>query len=290
MKINPILVKEMKVRSRSMRIPIVVMMYVVLLAFVAVFMMISSVEDLGNGGGVQYYNMNYLFSALGYIQCIMSCMVTLVTAACSFTAEKERGTLDILLMTPVRSWEVINGKLFAVTLNGCLFSFASMPVLALGTIYGGVGIDDMLFLMVVIVVLCFLCGAIGIFASILSDRSSVSVVVSLILVAVLTAGCSVFSDMLVSFQGGDGVIVPVIVLGFAALNPMILFYGFYDKVTGAQLLANELIYHYNIAEGSELYLFLENHLMTCCIVCQSILILLFLWIGVWRLKRARNVT
>ena len=54
MKINPILIKELKVRARSIHIPIFVMVYNAVLAFIGIFMLISSIDMLDINGQLNY--------------------------------------------------------------------------------------------------------------------------------------------------------------------------------------------------------------------------------------------
>ena len=122
MQINPILIKEMKIRARIVRIPVFVMIYNAVLAFVGIFMLINSTDMFGIYGYINYQSMNDLFAGVGVVQCVVTIVVTLIVAAGGISGEREKGTLDMLFMTPVRTLEVVNGKLFSAVLTGCLFT------------------------------------------------------------------------------------------------------------------------------------------------------------------------
>ena len=109
MQINPILIKEMKIRARIVRIPIFVMVYNVVLAFVGIFMLIFSTDMFGIYGYINYQSMNDLFAGVGIMQCMVTILVTLIVAAGGIAGEREKGTLDMLFMTPVSTLELVNG-------------------------------------------------------------------------------------------------------------------------------------------------------------------------------------
>ncbi len=81
--------------------------------------------------------------------------------------ERERGTIEQLIVTPIRSWELIVGKLVPYTL---LSLFNVFEVLSLGHWWFQVPIQGSLFLVVVISSLFLISGlGIGLFASTIAN-------------------------------------------------------------------------------------------------------------------------
>jgi sodium transport system permease protein len=70
----------------------------------------SSKEMIGKfAGGI----LPYIFIAFGFIGCMYP-------AIDLFTGEKERGTIETLLTTPVLRWQILTGKMIVVVLSGLL--------------------------------------------------------------------------------------------------------------------------------------------------------------------------
>lgn len=81
----------------------------------------SSEEMLGKlAGGF----LPYIFIAFGFLGCMYP-------AIDLFTGEKERGTIETLLTTPVARWQILFGKMGVVVLSGLLASSAALAGLFL---------------------------------------------------------------------------------------------------------------------------------------------------------------
>ncbi|MEN9302310.1 MAG: hypothetical protein RL264_739 [Bacteroidota bacterium] len=61
----------------------------------------------------------YIFIAFGFIGCMYP-------AIDLFTGEKERGTIETLLTTPVKRWQILFGKMMVVVLSGLTASFCAL--------------------------------------------------------------------------------------------------------------------------------------------------------------------
>lgn len=61
----------------------------------------------------------YIFIAFGFIGCMYP-------AIDLFTGEKERGTIETLLTTPVTRWQILSGKMMVVVLSGLLAATCSL--------------------------------------------------------------------------------------------------------------------------------------------------------------------
>ena len=295
MKINPILIKELKVRARSVHIPIFVMVYNGVLALIGIFMLISSMDMLKVKGQLDYGQMNDMFLSIGMIQCIMVILVTLSISASSFSSEKERGTLDLLLMTPVSTLEVVNGKLLSCVLTVFLLAFSSLPVMLLGTIYGGTDLSDVLFLMLVLVILAFAVSARGILWSILFDKTSIAMVFALLTELVFFIGPFLLLEFMDAFlyngyqYGTMEVPASIISLAFQFLNPLLLIGGFCEQVAGGRFMMEFFVYDYGIMEGSGLYQWLEQYFVIGCAVAQMTFTMILHLINIRILKKGRNI-
>jgi len=294
-KINPILIKELKVRARSVHIPIFVMVYNGVLALIGIFMLISSMDMLKVKGQLDYGQMNDMFLAIGIIQCVMVILVALSVSASSFSSEKERGTLDLLLMTPVSTLEVVNGKLLSCVLTVFLLSFSSLPILLLGTIYGGTDLSDVLFLMLVLVILAFAISARGILWSIVFDKTSVAMIFALLTEILFFVGPFVLLEFMNAFlyngyqYGTMEIPATAVSLVFQFFNPLFLIGGFCEQAAGNKAMMDFFTIEYGIMEGSRFYQWLEQYFVIGCAVAQMTFTLVLHLINIKILKKGRNI-
>ena len=86
MRWNPILIKELKIRSRVVRIPILLMFYNAIVALIAVFMFLASMDIFNGSNYIDYSGMTSLFAGLGIFQCGVVFMLTLVVSANSISS------------------------------------------------------------------------------------------------------------------------------------------------------------------------------------------------------------
>ena len=295
MKINPILIKELKVRARSVHIPIFVMVYNGVLAFIGIFMLMSSMDMLKVKGQLDYGQMNDRFLSIGIVQCIMVILVTLSVSASSFSSEKERGTLDLLLMTPVSTMELVNGKLLSCVLTVFLLATSSLPIMLLGTIYGGTDLSDVLFLMLILLILAFSVSTRGILWSVIFDKTSVAMIFSLLTELVFFLGPFLLLEFMNAFlyngyqYGTMGASAAFVSLSFQFFNPLLLIGGFCEQVAGGKFMMDFFVYDYGIMEGSGLYQWLEQYLILGCAVVQMSFTLVLHLINIRILKKGRNI-
>ena len=73
----------------------------------------------------------------------------LLLAASGVAQEKDRQTLILLLMTDLRDYELVFGKLFASLLMVMALIVVSIPVLFFVLLLGGTGIDQVIWALVI---------------------------------------------------------------------------------------------------------------------------------------------
>jgi ABC-type transport system involved in multi-copper enzyme maturation permease subunit len=79
-----------------------------------------------------------IFYALFWLMLVNSVGMGLTQTGDCLSGEKREGTLGLLFLTDLRGLDVVLGKLAASSLNVFLVVFATLPMLALSLIYGGV--------------------------------------------------------------------------------------------------------------------------------------------------------
>ena len=106
------------------------------------------------------------FMIPGVIGMILFAITSILTAT-TIVRERERGTIEQLIVTPIRSWELVVGKLTPYVI---LSLFDTLMVLAIGHLWFGVPVRGDLGLIIVLSGLLLLSGlGIGLFASTIAN-------------------------------------------------------------------------------------------------------------------------
>jgi ABC-type transport system involved in multi-copper enzyme maturation permease subunit len=136
MVILPILHREMKRQARSRLVHW--MRAAVVLAGVAICVS----EQLWSGASLTPPAIGrQMFTWLVAAAFLTSCCACLLSADI-ISAERREGTLGLLFLTAVRSYDVLFGKLIPVTLNGVCLLISFLPVLMVPVFAGGVTIAE----------------------------------------------------------------------------------------------------------------------------------------------------
>ena len=141
--INPILASSARRRMRSIRTPILITLYGAMIfavglgaafgAFASSTLSIFAMRE-----GVTAY------AAMLAIQFAMILLITPAMTAGSIAGERERQTLDMLLVTNTGSLRIVAGKLLESLGYVALLLVAALPTMCLTLITGGVTLADVL--------------------------------------------------------------------------------------------------------------------------------------------------
>jgi len=169
---GPMFDKELRVASRRRRLYILRFAYVVVLVLV-VLQLWYSVPRSGKGGSgvVQMSRLGemgrQIVTMVVWFQFITGQILAAVLLSDAIGSEIRQRTLDVLLVTPVRSFQIVIGKLAGKLLQVASLLAISLPMLAVVRVFGGIPGDF------VVAGLCITLSA-GVFAGSLSLWSSIS--------------------------------------------------------------------------------------------------------------------
>ena len=189
-------VKELRGRMRGRRAFIILTIYLLLLGgFAWMDELIMERQYAFSFGG----NGTYATAAIG--QGIFAALLMLETLQVAFLApsatagaismEREKQTLELLVVTPITSVAIVLGKLFSALVYVWLLIAASIPLTAVVFLYGGVAPEDVLRGYLVLVITALGLGAFGLFCSSLVKRTQAATAITIFGVLVMTIG-SVF--------------------------------------------------------------------------------------------------
>ena len=179
--INPILASSARRRMRSIRTPILITLYGAMIfavglgaafgAFASSTLSIFAMRE-----GVTAY------AAMLAIQCARILLITPAMTAGSIAGERERQTLDMLLVTNTGSLRIVAGKLLESLGYVALLLVAALPTMCLTLITGGVTLADVLTGALFLLVTAFAALSVGVFASAVFRRTVTATVMAYLIV------------------------------------------------------------------------------------------------------------
>jgi ABC-type transport system involved in multi-copper enzyme maturation permease subunit len=186
--VNPVLSRELRQRVRSRRASVVLTVYLSLLVG-AVGLMVWGIErsatsgsSLSQGAGQTVFG-TLLFAILGLV-----CFIVPGVAAGAVAGERERLTLMPLQVTLLTPGQILRGKLLASLAFTTLLLVASLPLLAVAYVLGGVTVSQIAGGLFFVLATAAFLGVMSIWASTVLRRVQRATVVSYGIVGLLVVG------------------------------------------------------------------------------------------------------
>ena len=168
--IDPILSFGAKRRMRSLQTPILLTLYAVLLALMAYFTVYSPFL----GAGVTLLTMRSSVQGYGFMVALQFALLVLIAPAMtagSISGERERQTLDLLLVTNTGSLRIVLGKLLESFGFLALLVLCSLPMLSLVLLTGGATFGQVLVSVLFLLIVALAGLSVGLFCSTLCRRT-----------------------------------------------------------------------------------------------------------------------
>jgi ABC-type transport system involved in multi-copper enzyme maturation permease subunit len=228
---NPIVVKEGVSRMRTWRAPVVATLYLGLIGVVgfAWLNLGEASSQLADGRPVAATVGSQAFAAMAFFQLGLVCLFAPALAAGAISGERERQTLDVLLVSRVSAFGIVWGKLVASMAYILLLILTALPLFAAVFLFGGIDFQEFVLSQLVTVATALCLGAVAIFFSALFQRSLAATVSSYAFAFLLAVGTGILSFVVSASQTlsraalGGGLQVA----GEWYFNP---FYALYDAL------------------------------------------------------------
>ena len=187
MHINPIYRKELKLSTRSLKLPIFFTAYIIILTVIA------CVACAAYFNGYSYSESQYaavinIFNCLCVAEFAMIMFEIPAFTADAIAGERERQTLDILLTTSLKPIQIVIGKLLSSLSSLFFLTFLSLPVLGITFAVGGIHLQDIAQLFLFILISMFFIGSLGIFFSAALKRTAVATILSYVALFFIIVG------------------------------------------------------------------------------------------------------
>ncbi|MGE5629513.1 MAG: ABC transporter permease [Caulobacteraceae bacterium] len=187
MNINPVLLKEIKIRMRGWKAAGIIALYLLILSLVALFIMYSTFMNPFSSTIDPQVSIG-AYTGLAVIQFILIMFIVPALTAGAISGEREKQTLDLVLCAKLRPISIIIGKLFASTSQIILLILASLPLFSTVFLFGGISIREIVQLFGFYIVTAITIGCIGIFFSTYLKKTTAATVFTYGTIAFLAFG------------------------------------------------------------------------------------------------------
>jgi ABC-type transport system involved in multi-copper enzyme maturation permease subunit len=147
-----------------------------------------------------------LFQLLTVVQLALLVFFAALSGAGSVTLEKDRRTFVLLLLTDLRNYEIVLGKLFGSLLQIGLLLAGTVPILALLLLLGGVAPDQLFQTVLILAATALVTGSLGLLVALWRDKTFQSLaltVLFLVLYFLLVQGLTVLPALGQWLSGSD---------------------------------------------------------------------------------------
>jgi ABC-type transport system involved in multi-copper enzyme maturation permease subunit len=184
--------KELRGRMRGWRAFVALTIYVALLAAFTVLVYFAARRGgLGGTPGTPFIAAGVgqtIFEVLMVVQTILVVFLAPAFTSGAISLEREKQTLDLLAATPVPTLAIVLGKLAAALAFVLILILASIPLVAVVFVFGGVAPDDIVRGYAVLLAAGFGFGCVGLALSSITRRTQAATVLTWLMVLALTLG------------------------------------------------------------------------------------------------------
>lgn len=278
MKLNPVLEKELNLNSRSIKSSWLLLAFNAILAVVAGVIIYQSYNAYKYYGVLDYSVMSQLYIVLAYIEFIMILLIVPISTAGAIAGEKERKTLDILLSTQLKPYQIILGKVQTSLFMVFILSVSSMPIFGLTFMFGGISFWDIFVLIFLLTLESILFASFGIFFSTVFKKTTLATAMTYISFLFMIIGSYGVTKLLyyIMEQQNIGQSTPVDIKNMIAIllvNPAVTFSGLISNQAGNKREILNICSKFGEYGNS----YLVNHWIAISITIQMIIaIILFI--------------
>jgi hypothetical protein len=162
---NPLASKELLARMRGPRTFVIVTLELLPLAAIAAGLYVM-VANASNADSTSSASIGRLFFAgISMVELGLICLLAPALTADLISGERERQTLDLLLVTPLSRRQIVVGKLVAALGSLLLLIVLALPIQAIAVLIGGVGLEELLLSLLILTLTATTYGCVGLYWS-----------------------------------------------------------------------------------------------------------------------------
>lgn len=241
--LNPVFRRELITTFRSWKAYGAIIAYLLIMTLVALaFNAIQSQNMYYSGFDPQ--TSSYMYMTLGAFQVALVMLIVPAFSGGAVSNERERQTLDLLLISKMSFFQIVWGKLLSSLTIAFVMIIASLPVFSIVMYHGGVSFWYILATTLYTLMLAMLSGSVSVFYSAITKKTVISIVWVYLTTAAFTVGSLIifafFLATSLGYYGGDALSTILLSKILLIGNPGIGFMSLMDVIFGLGI-ENELV-------------------------------------------------
>ena len=192
--IGPVFTREVALAPRRPRIYAARAAYglVLLVLMSTAWLILTGTQLIRDIGDLARFGMA-LFQILAPLQLAVAIFFSALLAASAVSQEKDRHTLDLLLLTKLTNSELVMGKLLAALLNMGVLLATAFPVFMVAALFGGVSFGQIGRIFAVTAASVLVCGSLGSILALWREKTFQALALTMLILILWLAGWRVAS-------------------------------------------------------------------------------------------------
>jgi ABC-type transport system involved in multi-copper enzyme maturation permease subunit len=192
--IGPVFSREVALAPRRPRIYAARAAYglVLLVLMSTAWLILTGTQVIRDIGDLARFGMA-LFQVLAPLQLAVAIFFSALLAASAVSQEKDRHTLDLLLLTKLTNSELVLGKLLAALLNMTVLLATAFPVFMIAALFGGVSFGQIGRIFAVTAASVLVCGSLGSILALWREKTFQALALTMLILILWLAGWRVVS-------------------------------------------------------------------------------------------------
>ncbi len=251
--LNPVFRREIRTALRTWKSLTVITIYILLLVGAAGLFLISSFSSMA-WNGFHPRNTVDLYKLLSGFQAGLITLIVPALLSSAISGERERQTLDLMLVTKMSAFSIIVGKLCSSLMVVTLMLVASLPVFGIIMYYGSVSLLTLLTTFLYTFAIAVFSGCIALLFSVIFRKTIVALIMTYFVMGVLSvatlAGVAITCQVINSYATIYYFPQPL-AYSILTFNPFLGFLSVLDTQTGSNFvleMISNLTYRYEFAQ------------------------------------------
>jgi ABC-2 type transport system permease protein len=271
---NPLAGKELLARMRGPRTFVIVTLELLPLAAIAAALYgIIAAAPTGESSSSAPVG-KLFFAAVTAVELGLICLLAPALTSDLISGERERQTLDLLLVTPLSRRQIVVGKLVAALGSLLLLIVLALPIQAVAVLIGGIGVEELAVGLLILILTATTYGCVGLYWSARLKTTRAAMLLAYVTTLFgIDHAVALQPPALIQIEGALGQLI-------AASNPLVT--GFTSAIgltQGRPLVGVEQVLSVELVYVAPWLLFSIVHLLAA---------LVLIWLTARTLRRART--
>ena len=286
--LNPFLKVEWLKEGRNVRLPMIIIFYNAILAFITILFMFFNAESLQEGYSYNTSSYLYQFLIISTFQIGMIFVLMPFSVWGFYATDREKHMLEEFAMIPGSSKQFVIARVSVIIAIYMMLFVSSLPIISLSCIYSGLPWRKILRLGIMMLICTFWSASISVFSFSYCKKGIWAFAQNTAIEALFVLGTVLAADLIRSFSisvTGAESLAPIAInlcMLFSLLNPLAAYMGYYGNITGDSGLMNLYCGRIGIDSSTQTFSFLFYKAASIVCILMGIA---FIALAVWQMEK-----